>query len=59
MVFDCLWVVVEFFEVVVDGFSNYAKRGEQLWQSNLDGRLGDLFAFHAQMLTKFTFHLHF
>ena len=20
MVFDCLWVVVEFFEVVVDGF---------------------------------------
>ena len=44
---------------MVPSFSNYAKRGEQLRQSNLDGRLGDLFAFHAQILTKFTFHLHF
>ena len=66
MLFDCLWVVVEFFEVVVDGCRSFlllvTTQNEMNWQlrqCNLDGRLGDLFAFHAQILTKFTFHLHF
>ena len=64
MVFDCLWVVVDFFEVVADGSRSFLllvttqnevnNCGNLLW---IGGR-GILFKFHAQILTKFTFHLH-
>ena len=65
MVFDCLWVVVEFFEVVVDGCRSFLLLVTTQNEVNNCGKVtwtggwGDLFVFHAQILTKFTFHLHF